>query len=408
MQQRLESAGYETVPFEEEADAYIVNTCTVTAIADQKTRKTLRRTKREHPKAFLIATGCFVDGMKEETEKELSLDAVLKNKDKSKILETVNRLFEEEAPFLDHKDEEIMELSLERPGEHTRAFLKIQDGCNQFCTYCKIPYVRGRVKSRRSERILEEAKILKENGLKEMILTGIHLGSYGMDRKEDMSLIELIEALDREVGVERLRLGSLEPRFLSEENVERLGRVKSLCPHFHLSLQSGSDGVLKRMNRHYTTEDFRQSVLHLRRVFDHPALTTDLIAGFPGETEEEFLEGYEFVKEMAFFETHVFPYSVREGTRAASMKPMVEKAVRAERAHKLLELSAVQREAYLSALIGREVELLVEEEENGRSFGHTREYLPCTAEGIYERNTLLKGVLRREGENLTLEKVLDI
>lgn len=380
--QLLEEAGYEIVPFEEEADVYIINTCSVTNVADRKSMKMIRRAKKKNPHAIVVAMGCFVQAKAEELEHSESIDILIgnnKKKDIVSVLEEYEKEHQKTKEVMDlFETREYEELSLNKQVEHTRAYIKVQDGCNQFCSYCIIPYTRGRARSRKKEQIIEEIKGLGKEGYKEVVLTGIHLSSYGKDL-EDTSLLDLIQEVSKIEEIKRIRLGSLEPNIITEEFVSTLKDNEKFCPHFHLSLQSGCDETLKRMNRHYKAEEFKEKADLLRKYFDRPALTTDVIVGFPGETEEEFLTTYEFLKEINFYEMHVFKFSPRKGTRAERMEQKVPEEVKNQRSAVLIELGKKNKEEYEKLFEQEEKEILIEEEieENGERFcvGHTKRYI---------------------------------
>lgn len=398
MREILEKDGYEIVDFSEKADVYVINTCTVTQIADRKSRQMLHRAKRLNPEAIVIAAGCYVESAKLTGEEDDAVDIYIGNNEKGRLLELIDRYRKEEGKIYSkidiNKEVAYESLPIHVSGDHTRAFLKIQDGCNRFCSYCIIPYVRGRIRSSQPQEVISQIRELAENGTKEVVLDGIHLTSYGQDL--DTDLISLLKEIEKIDGIDRVRLGSIEPNFITEETAKELSSLTKLCPHFHLSLQSGSDSVLKRMNRHYSTEEFSAICEILRRYFDNPALTTDIITGFPGETEEEFEETYRFMEELAFYEIHVFPYSVRKGTKAASMPGQNTKKIKSERSARLLALTEKQKKAYEDAHIGKEVSALIEE--NG--FGHTKEYLYVHAEG--RPGEIVSGILHNEGDYLYL------
>ena len=398
MRQMLEEKGYRIVPFDRQADIYIVNTCTVTNIADRKSRQILHRAKQLNPDAVVVAVGCYVQTGREAVEKDESIDLAIGNNHKKDIVEIL------ETFLADRQDKtlqgrtvpeignirEYEEMQLRRTSEHTRAYIKVQDGCNQFCSYCAIPYARGRVRSRRAEDVLREVRGMTEAGYREVVLTGIHLSSYGIDFESDAGyngsscLLDLTEKLHEIPGVERIRLGSLEPRIITSETAERMAAMPKLCPHFHLSLQSGCDNTLKRMNRHYTAGEYYNSVEILRRYFANPAVTTDVITGFPGETEEEFRQTREFLEKVCFYEIHVFKYSRRAGTAAAIMPNQVPEQVKASRSKELLELTARQSVQFRSGYIGRDAEVLLEEEReiDGRVYlvGHTKDYVKAAVD----------------------------
>ena len=362
MQQLLEKAGYEIVPFAPGADVYVINTCTVTNMADRKSRQMLHKAKKMNPHAIVVAAGCYVQAAGTELEEDSAIDIIIGNnrkKDLVSILEHYERSAVQESLIDINHTKEYEKLSLEKTVEHTRAYLKVQDGCNQFCSYCIIPYARGRVRSRRKEEVVEEVKTLAGNGCKEVVLTGIHLSSYGIDC--DSSLLELIRTLHGIDGIERIRLGSLEPGIITESFVQDLVKLPKVCPHFHLSLQSGSATVLRRMNRRYTPEEYLEKCELLRQYYEHPAITTDVIVGFPGETSEEFAETCAFVKKVDFYEVHVFKYSKRNGTVAASMPDQIPESLKAERSSILMELAERQKKEFIQYYEGKEVSVLFEE-----------------------------------------------
>ena len=384
MQEMLEQAGYEIVPFKEGADVYVINTCTVTNIADRKSRQMLHRARKLNLEAVVVAAGCYVQ-TQGEREIDPCIDIVIGNNHKKDLVRILreyeeNREKDRAGEIGDiNMTKEYESLHLTRTGEHTRAYIKVQDGCNQFCTYCIIPYARGRVRSREMQDVEQEVRTLAGNGYQEVVLTGIHLSSYGIDFDGQRHLIELIRAVHEIEGIRRIRLGSLEPGIVTEEFAEALASMPKICPHFHLSLQSGCDAVLKRMNRKYTSGEYYEKCRILRKYFDAPALTTDVIVGFPGETEAEFQESYDFVDKVDFYETHIFKYSKREGTKAASMPDQVDEQIKAQRSARLIELGEKKRKAYEKKFIGRTVEVLVEEDAviGGKNVqtGHTKEYI---------------------------------
>ena len=382
VEQLLEARGYEIVPFEPGADIYIINTCTVTNIADRKSRQMLHRAKKMNPQALVAAVGCYAQARGGELERDPAIDLVIGNNRKKEIPDLLEACLRErrkhrEVPDIG-RERDYEPLRIAGTKEHTRAFLKVQDGCNQFCSYCIIPYTRGRVRSRDPQEVLREVQRLSVSGCREIVLSGIHLSSYGADFENGTGLLELIRLLHPVEGIARIRLGSLEPGIITERFAEQLSRLPKVCPHFHLSLQSGCDRTLRRMNRRYTSGEYLEKCRILRKYFKDPALTTDIITGFPGETEEDFRRSREFVEKVSFFETHVFPYSRREGTKAAKMEEQIPEAVKKERSHVLLELNRRQKEKYLKAALGRETEVLLEEREEfeGRPAwsGYTREY----------------------------------
>ena len=382
MQEMLEQAGYEIVPFKEGADVYVINTCTVTNIADRKSRQMLHRARKMNPDAIVVAAGCYVQAQDKNGVVDPCIDIVLGNNKKKDLIRALEE-YQDAHGMKDVEDisrtKEYESLHLTKPGDHTRAYIKVQDGCNQFCTYCIIPYARGRVRSRETEDVLEEVKTLAGNGYKEVVLTGIHLSSYGIDFDGERHLLDLIQAVHGIDGIERIRLGSLEPGIITEEFAKAISELPKMCPHFHLSLQSGCDATLKRMNRRYTSAEYVERCRILRKYFENPALTTDVIVGFPGETEEEFEESRAFVDSIDFYETHIFKYSRREGTKAAVMENQVSEQIKAERSNVLIELGEKKRRAYEESFMGKEVEVLVEEdvEIDGKTVqtGHTKEYM---------------------------------
>lgn len=385
MQQLLEQAGYEIVPFEPGADVYVINTCTVTNIADRKSRQMLHKAKKMNPDAVVVATGCYVQTDEGKLETDEAVDLVLGNNQKKNIVEVLAE-FEKEHQRQAHiikinQTKEYEELEISRTAEHVRAYIKVQDGCNQFCTYCIIPYARGRVRSREKENILNEVHKLAKAGYKEVVLTGIHLSSYGVDFPEDKkeTLLSLIQAVNEVEGIQRIRLGSLEPGIVTEEFAKELSSMSKVCPHFHLSLQSGCDTTLERMNRRYRNAEYKARCELLRNYFGNPALTTDVIVGFPMETEEDFQASYDFVKDIHFYETHIFKYSRRHGTKAAAMPGQLTEAEKAVRSDKMLELHQKRAAEYEISLLGKTLEVLLEEEVeiDGKAYylGHSREYV---------------------------------
>ena len=421
--QALKTAGFVETDFTGAADVYIVNTCTVTNIADKKSRQMLHRAKKKNPGALVVAVGCYVDAAIKNPQmqavlSDAAVDLFVQNRDKARLAQLIL-----EKLGIEEEMEESSLFMTELDG-HTRAFVKVQDGCNQFCSYCIIPYVRGRIRSRRIADCVEEIRSLSENGVREVVLTGIHLSSYGKDFKAaaeetdtdplcseagevlsddivntaDAPLLSLIGAVHALPGIERIRLGSLEPRLMSEEFVSRLAAFPKLCPHFHLSLQSGCRDTLKRMNRHYTPEEYRESCERLRRYFPHPAITTDVIVGFPGETEAEFEECRRFLEEIGFYEMHIFKYSRRAGTRADRMDAQVPETVKEERSRILLQLADEMSDAFRRYYLGREVSMLCEEEielPDGRyASGYSREYIRCIRKSAdFIQNEIISGTV---------------
>lgn len=386
MQQLLEEAGYEIVPFEPGADIYVINTCTVTNIADRKSRQMLHKAKKMNPEAIVVATGCYVQTGGEKMEKDEAIDLVLGNNQKINIVEALAEYAENKPGHGSHvikinQTKEYEELSIDHTAEHVRAYIKVQDGCNQFCTYCIIPYARGRVRSRNIESVLKEVRALAEKGYKEVVLTGIHLSSYGVDFPEEKkeTLLSLIRAVHEIEGIRRIRLGSLEPGIVTREFAEGIAALPKVCPHFHLSLQSGCDETLERMNRRYRSGEYRERCELLREVYGNPALTTDVIVGFPQESEEEFRKSYDFVDSIRFYETHIFKYSRRQGTKAAAMDGQLTEAEKSFRSEKMIELHHRHAGDYEKSMLGKNLEVLIEEEytKDGRTWylGHSREYI---------------------------------
>lgn len=412
MQQLLEAAGYQIVPFHEKADVYLINTCSVTNMADRKSRQMLHRARKQNPDAVVVAAGCYVQSASEELKKDLAVDVIIGNNKKQDLVEILEEYFQEkhQVHVIDiGNTQEYEKLKISRIADHTRAFLKVQDGCNQFCSYCIIPYTRGRVRSRRPEDVESEVRTLAEKGYREVVLTGIHLSSYGVDFTEEKeNLLGLIQRIHRIPGIERIRLGSLEPRIVTEEFASELAALPKLCPHFHLSLQSGCDETLKRMNRHYTAAEYARGCEILRKAFEQPAITTDVIVGFPGETEEEFQETKRFLEQIGFYEMHIFKYSRRAGTRADRMPEQIPEQIKTLRSDELLELEKRLSEQYRRSFLGKKTEILLEEETqiDGKVYmiGHTREYVKAVVPLEKGRkNQMAEGVL---SEMLTPEILL--
>jgi threonylcarbamoyladenosine tRNA methylthiotransferase MtaB len=420
MRGMFEAAGYELMDFKDVADVYVVNTCTVTNIADRKSRQMLHQAKKRNPDAIIIAAGCYVQAAEEDLLKDSSVDLVVGNNRKSEIVKLVeNYMTQKEISnnlVIDIGEErEFEELHVTSTMEKTRAFIKIQDGCNRFCSYCIIPYVRGRVRSRKEEEILEEVTKLSETGYKEIVLTGIHISSYGADRLENtqdiyqlMPLASLIKAIAKIPGIERIRLGSLEPRIITEEFVKEIANINQFCPHFHLSLQSGSNTVLQRMNRKYLAQEYEEKVQLLRKYFDNPAFTTDVIVGFPGETEEEFAETLEFVKRIGFSDIHVFKYSKRAGTKAAKMTDQIPGDIKHQRSNVLIDIANQMSMDYKIMFMGRIEKILVEEEVmvEGRRYhiGHNERYLKLAI--LTEENLINQIIKVKIEKDLTKEILL--
>ena len=383
MQHLLEEAGYEIVPFTQKADVYVINTCSVTNMADRKSRQMLHKAKKNNPDSIVVAAGCYVQTSEKEVLNDLSVDIVIGNDRKHDLvrlleeysLDSVNDTVDD----INDGKHDFEELFIDQTKEHTRAFIKVQDGCNQFCSYCIIPYARGRVRSRRFENVIAEVERLAANGFKEVVLTGIHLSSYGVDFEEATGLLELIQAVNAVKGIERIGLGSLEPKIVTEHFASELSKLDKICPHFHLSLQSGCDATLKRMNRKYTTKEYERGCELLRKYFVHPAITTDVIVGFPGETEEEFEQTKAYLEHIHFYEMHIFKYSKRKGTRAAVMPDQIDEQVKAARSEKLIALGHDMSKEFGKFYIGKNEEVLFEEKavigDKEYFVGYTKEYV---------------------------------
>ena len=418
MRGSFEAEGYEVKEFSQEASVYVINTCTVTNMADRKSRQMMHRAKKKNPDGIIVAVGCYVQAAKEQLEEDTLIDLVIGNNMKSQVVQIVEQYIQDNRHTEDRDayvadiahSHEYETMHIETVSEHTRAYIKIQDGCNQFCSYCIIPYARGRVRSRKMEDILQEVRNLTANGYKEIVLTGIHISSYGLDfehtadEQEDYgpfknsALIDLIEALSGIEGLERIRLGSLEPRIITENFVRRLCKVPQICPHFHLSLQSGCDETLKRMNRHYTTALYLEKCGILRQYFDRPALTTDVIVGFPGETEEEFAQTERFLETVHFSDMHIFKYSKRRGTKAADMPNQIDPQIQSVRSEKLIALGKKMKDDFLEVCKDQEQIVLIEEETeiDGTKYmtGHSKNYIRCAFEmdGLVP-NMVIKGTI---------------
>lgn len=383
MQHLLEEAGYEIVPFTQKADVYVINTCSVTNMADRKSRQMLHKAKKNNPDSIVVAAGCYVQTSEKEVLNDLSVDIVIGNDRKHDLvrlleeysLDSVNDTVDD----INDGKHDFEELFIDQTKEHTRAFIKVQDGCNQFCSYCIIPYARGRVRSRRFENVIAEVERLAANGFKEVVLTGIHLSSYGVDFEEAIGLLELIQAVNAVKGIERIRLGSLEPKIVTEHFASELSKLDKICPHFHLSLQSGCDATLKRMNRKYTTKEYERGCELLRKYFVHPAITTDVIVGFPGETEDEFEQTKAYLEHIHFYEMHIFKYSKRKGTRAAVMPDQIDEQIKAARSEKLIALGHDMSKEFRKFYIGKNEEALFEEKavigDKEYFVGYTKEYV---------------------------------
>lgn len=417
MEEIFLKAGYEIKDFHEKADIYVINTCTVTNMADRKSRQMIHRAKRKNPEAVIVAAGCYVEAAGEAVQEDESIDLIIGNNCKGQIVSMVEAFMEEHQKIvcktdINHNcDYETMTIS--KVSEHTRAYIKIQDGCNQFCSYCIIPYARGRVRSRKPEDIFSEVFSLAKAGYKEIVLTGIHISSYGKDFEEQENLISLVEKLAVIEGVERIRFGSLEPGFITEDVVVRLAAIEKVCPHFHLSLQSGCNETLKRMNRHYTAEEYEEKCNLLRKYFDRPSFTTDVIVGFPGETEEEFEQTKAFLEKIHFAEMHIFKYSPRKGTRAAVMPNQVDERIKTERSAKLLALAEKMSADYHAECRDKVLQVLIEEKvlsDDGEVWiGHSREYLKCAVKSDKIRSNDLVNcqMTRTKSEDFVFCKIID-
>lgn len=400
----MEEAGYEIVPFTQAADVYVINTCSVTNMADRKSRQMLHRARKLNPQSIVVGAGCYVQTKEAQALLDEAIDIVIGNNRKHELVKLLeeyekNRTKTKSIADINHEKQEYEELSLKKTAEHTRAFLKVQDGCNQFCTYCIIPFARGRVRSRAASDVVAEVERLAARGYKEVVLTGIHLSSYGIDTGENLlSLIRQVHAVEE---IERIRLGSLEPRIVTEEFVKELSSMEKICPHFHLSLQSGCDTVLARMNRRYDTAEYEEGCVLLRKYFAHPAITTDVIVGFPGESREEFAITKAYLERIHFYEMHIFKYSRREGTKAAAMSAQVPESVKTERSAVLLELEKQMSKEFREYYLGRQVTALMEEVSviNGRKYftGYTKEYVKVAVETEKDlTNRFVTGTLKEQ------------
>ena len=413
MAEKFIENGYEIVEKQEIANIYVVNTCTVTNISDRKSRQMLRRVKEENPQAIIVACGCYVQVAKEEVDKMEEIDLALGNNEKKDIVKIIeNYIYEKEKKIqLQNvmKTSEFIDFGDVTFTEKTRAVIKVQDGCDRFCSYCIIPYARGKVRSRKTESIISEIEKIAESGIKEVVITGIHIASYGKDFKNSTGLIDLLERINEIQGIERIRLGSIEPLLITEEFLNRLKRLEKICHHFHLSLQSGCDETLKRMNRRYTTEQFRKIVEMLRITYSDVIITTDIIVGFPGETEAEFQKTYNFLEEIKFYKMHVFKYSKRKGTPAAKMPNQIDGNKQEERSKKLIEMSDKNEQEYNLQYINKKVQVLFEEERNGIYSGHTQNYMLVYAKSNENiENKILNVTCKRiENNNLIGDIIMD-
>lgn len=414
--------GYEIVNFEEKADIYIINTCTVTNMADRKSRQMLRRVKEINNEALVVACGCYAQVAKEELEKIPEINLIYGTNEKNQIADYIENFplgtflngksvpNEKSVPFGNLTNGKVTDVMYQKEfldfgttlyTEKTRAVIKVQDGCDRFCSYCIIPYARGHVRSRKMESVIEEIKGVAKEGIKEVVITGIHVASYGKDFKENIGLIDLLEKVNEVEGIERIRLGSIEPTIITEEFLARLTKLEKICDHFHLSLQSGCDETLKRMNRRYTTEEFRKSTELLKKAYPDVALTTDIIVGFPGETEEEFEKTYNFLKEIDFYKMHIFKYSQRKGTKAAVMASQIDGNRKEQRSRRLIELSNENEKRHNEKYIGKEVKVLFEEKEGDYIKGHTTNYMVVKVPYREIENTIERVTIERM-ENLEL------
>ena len=398
--------GYTIVDIEDVADIYVINTCTVTNMADRKSRQMLRKVKEKNNNAIIVACGCYAQVAREELEKIPEIDIILGINEKNHIVDFVEKYMKEQQKEVVITDvmrqKEFLDFGTTAYTDKTRAVVKIQDGCDRFCSYCIIPYARGRVRSRKIESIVEEVKAIAEEGIKEIVITGIHIASYGKDFTDGTNLICLLEAINQVKGIERIRLGSLEPTLITDEFVQRLIKLEKICDHFHLSLQSGCDETLQRMNRKYTTKEFKEVVTRLRNAYPKVALTTDIIVGFPGETEEEFAKTYEYLKEIQFYKMHIFKYSPRKGTKAAIMQKQIDGKIKEERSKKLIALSEQNEKMYNAQYIGKEVEVLFEEREGKYMKGHTTNYMCVKKETKEDLTGKIEKVKITKVEDLTL------
>ena len=405
MIQEFLKKGYQIEEFNKTADIYIINTCTVTNMSDRKSRQMLRQAKKNNPNSFVVACGCYVQVAKEEVEKIPEIDFVIGTNEKNRIVELIEeKLNDNINPDIDDVMglQEYSDFGNVTYTEKTRAVIKVQDGCDRFCSYCIIPYARGRVRSRLPQNIIEEVEKIASNGIKEVVITGIHIASYGKDFKNGYGLIDLLEEINKIEKIKRIRLGSIEPLLITEEFIERIKKLEKVCHHFHLSLQSGCTKTLKRMNRRYTAEEFEVITIRLRNIYDDVMLTTDVIVGFPGETDEEFNKTYEFLKRIKFYKMHIFKYSPRKGTKAAIMDNQVSGEVKEKRSNLLLELSDENEKEYLKGLIGQNLEVLFEEKEGEFYKGHTQNYIEVKCKSIENLENKLAFVKIKDMENVSL------
>lgn len=407
MTQKFIESGYDVVHEEEKSDICIINTCTVTNMADKKSRQIIRHVKQLNKNSLIVVTGCYAQVNKEKLEKIKEIDVIIPNNEKKNIVAIVENKLNKDKTKPIEEEKEFLEFGSVTYTEKTRAVIKVQDGCNNFCSYCIIPYAKGRVRSRKPENVIAEIEEIVSKGIKEVVITGIHVASYGKDFEENIGLIDLLEEINKIEGLKRIRLGSLEPKIITEDFAKRLKKLDKICNHFHLSLQSGCDETLKRMNRKYTTEEFEKIVNLLRENFEDVALTTDIIVGFPGETKEEFEITYNFLKKIKFSKMHVFKYSIREGTLAAKMANQIDGNIKEQRSEKLIELSNNNEIEFIKGNIGKTLEVLFEEKkENGYTEGHTSNYIVVEAKGERIENTMKKVKIESVEGNILKGKIL--
>ena len=402
MIQKFKEKGYEIVEFEDVSDIYIINTCTVTNMADRKSRQFLRQAKKNNPDAIIVAVGCYVEVGKDILEKIPEVTLCLNNAEKINVAEIVDNYIKNKEIILEQQNDDYNEFGIITYTEKTRATIKVQDGCNMFCSYCIIPYARGRIKSRNPKNVIEEITQIAKKEIKEVVITGIHVASYGKEFEEKYDLINLLEDINKIDGIERIRIGSIEPKLLNNENLERMKKINKLCHHFHLSLLSGCTETLKRMNRKYTAEEFEQIVNNIRNTFDDVLLTTDIIVGFPGETEEEINNTYKFLEKIKFYKMHIFKYSPRNGTIAAKMENQISAEEKEKRSNLLLELSDKNEKEYLNSYKGKKVEVLFEELKNGEYQGHTKNFIMVKAKSNKQLNNEIVNLLVEDVDGLAL------
>ena len=410
MLQKFVEAGYDATNFEEKADIYIINTCTVTNMSDKKSRQIIRRAKHRNNESILVAVGCYAQVAKSELQRDIpEIDLVLGTSEKNNIVEYVEQFMNEQKAIAEASDvmaqKEFLDFGKVTYTEKTRAVIKVQDGCDRFCSYCIIPYARGRVRSRKIESVVSEIKGIVEEGIKEVVITGIHVASYGKDFKDGTELIDLLEAIHKIEGLKRIRLSSIEPTIITAEFLNRLTKLDKICEHFHLSLQSGCDETLQRMNRRYSIAEFEKCTQLLRNAYKNVALTTDIIVGFPGETEQEFEKTYEFLSKIKFYQMHVFKYSPRKGTKAASMENQIDEVVKEQRSKRLIELSHKNEKEYMERFVGKQVEVLFEQKEGEYIIGHTSNYLTVgvKSEKALENSVETVKIIGINNNNLTAE-----